>query len=350
MEQLHDGTGLLADAAARDGLLDDEPFVLLDVGASGGIDEGWRAFGDRLVAYGFDPDLVECERQQEKESHLPGDVRYVGAFVGLPPDHPFVRRKPDGAALHHNPWDRLSAPAGVEVRRRHNVGEFDVDERRACNLWTESRLADPDDILVLPDFLRRTGVDDVDFIKVDIDGNDFDVLVSLTNELDRLNVLGLGMEVNYFGSSNDTDHTFHNTDRFMRQQGYELFALTTRRYSSRLMPSRFVWGFPAQTLQGRLFQGDAVYFLDLVAEENREIADRLSPAKLLKLAALFELTGLSDCAAELIITFRSRLEQIVRVDVVLDALVPEPWKGQVSYEEHLARFEANDPAFYGNGP
>lgn len=35
--------------------------------------------------------------------------------------------------------------------------------------------------------------------------------------LDKCNVLAVVIESNYFGSDNDTDHTFHNTDRFSRK-------------------------------------------------------------------------------------------------------------------------------------
>ena len=59
-----------------------EPFTLIDVGCSGGVDRGWDLFGERLVAYGFDPGRHEIERLTAGETR-PG-VRYVNGFVGLP--------------------------------------------------------------------------------------------------------------------------------------------------------------------------------------------------------------------------------------------------------------------------
>src|SRR5712692_7239819 len=32
-----------------------EPFVLIDVGVHGGVNDRWQALGDHLSAYGFDP-------------------------------------------------------------------------------------------------------------------------------------------------------------------------------------------------------------------------------------------------------------------------------------------------------
>ena len=35
-----------------------ENFVLIDIGCSGGLDWTWRSFGDRLNAWGFDPNNI----------------------------------------------------------------------------------------------------------------------------------------------------------------------------------------------------------------------------------------------------------------------------------------------------
>ena len=57
--------GLKSKSAAFQYIADclvDEGFTLIDVGCSGGIDPLWRAFGARLTAFGFDPDINECKR------------------------------------------------------------------------------------------------------------------------------------------------------------------------------------------------------------------------------------------------------------------------------------------------
>ncbi len=45
-------------------LFAENPFVLIDVGCSGGIHEGWREFEPHLTAYGFEPSTTECSRLQ----------------------------------------------------------------------------------------------------------------------------------------------------------------------------------------------------------------------------------------------------------------------------------------------
>ena len=57
-----------ASAIARS--LSKEPFVLLDIGCSGGINPMWRIFGDRLLALGVDPNIEEVERLKARENRL----------------------------------------------------------------------------------------------------------------------------------------------------------------------------------------------------------------------------------------------------------------------------------------
>ena len=59
-----------------------EELMLIDVGASGGIDEFWSCFGSRLKAVGFDPLIAEVDRLNK--SNKPSGVRYEAAFIGCP--------------------------------------------------------------------------------------------------------------------------------------------------------------------------------------------------------------------------------------------------------------------------
>src|SRR5690349_8833464 len=53
---------------------------LVDVGASGGIGDHWRAFGDALVAVGFDPLVNNMHKMAAAETRP--RVTYEAAFVG----------------------------------------------------------------------------------------------------------------------------------------------------------------------------------------------------------------------------------------------------------------------------
>lgn len=321
-----------------------DKFTLIDVGCSGGIDPRWRAFGDKFRAFGFDPNIRECERLQAAETNE--DIRYVPAFVGINPDHPFALRKAGRPHTHRNPWSRLSTCRSIELRQSE-IARMSSEEKTQINAWTQVALADPSKPVILPEFFESEGLRDIDFIKIDVDGPDFDVLQTLAHSFHERSILGLGMEVNWTGSEIETDHTFHNTDRFMRASGFDLFSITSYRYSAAALPSRFELTFPAQSAIGRSLQGNAFYLRDLCAPENAEFAAQLEPSKLLKAAALMALGNLPDHAAELLVSFRPKLEKICNVEPLLDILVQQIYPGvQMTYTEYMGAFERNDPMFY----
>ena len=145
--------------------------------------------------------------------------------------------------------------------------------------------------------------------------------------------------MNWSGSANPTEHTFHNTDRFLREQGYALCGLTFRRYSRTALPAPFEYGVHAQTRFGQPYQGDAIYVRDLVAPYHEELADAYRSDKLVKLACIYELIGLPDRAAEVLERFRPRLGEFGDTEELLDALTPPLLGERLCYREYITRFE-----------
>jgi hypothetical protein len=211
-------------------------------------------------------------------------------------------------------------------------------------------LADPNKPIFLRSYLAENRITSVDFLKIDVDGPDFQILNSIGESFDHLGVLGICLEVNWFGSPHPADHTFHNVDRYVRQFGFELYDVTMTRYAHTALPSRYKLNYPAQSLSGRPLQGDALYLRDLASEEFYDFSEQLSPQKLLKAVLLFEMAGVPDGAAELLVKFRPRLEKVIDVEAALDTLVEPQSKAlfgeQMSYQEFMRRFAADDPHFY----
>lgn len=315
-------------------------FRLVDVGCSNGIHDAFRAFGNRLQAWAFDIDEAECRKLQATET-LAG-VHYIAGAVGLPPDHPFQQARSGRPGLPGNPWERLSTPETWRLR-----------SARASSPQSQSVPAPtPSSKIELTRFFEDNAIDDLDFIKIDVDGEDFAILSGLDHTLSELNVLGVGIEVNFFGTDHPTDHTWHNVDRFMRSQGYDLFALTTRHYSALALPSRYAYWFPTETQFGRLLQGDAFYMRDLCAQAMRQEAERLGPAKLLKAAAILSLGNLPDCAAEILTTFRDELSSTIVVDAGLNLLAATVRRDGMptGYAAYMAAFHSDAPFFYTPRP
>ena len=326
--------------------LRNEMFTLIDVGCRDGIDVGWRSFGSRLRAFGFDPNIAECTRLTLRERDP--NVRYIPAFVAIPPDHPFALKKADRQHYARNPWDRLSAARSLEIISK-NVESLSSRERTELNLWQTTELADPADPVYLVKFFDENKIDQVDFIKIDVDGADFEILSSLDSSFDRLEILGIGIEVNYVGSECETDHTFHNIDRFLRSYGFDLFGLTVRRYSNKCLPSKYRGPAPGPTEFGRPLQGDALYLRDPGGHESSSLFARMSAEKIAKLAAIFSLFQLPDVAAETLLNYRAILATLFDVDHCLDLLACQAQidvARPLPYREYMAAFEANSPMFY----
>ena len=313
-------------------------FTLLDVGCAGGVHPHWRVFGQRLRAWAFEIDPAECARLQAAEPCR--EVRYVPGMVGIASDHPFRKARGERPPwAENNPWFRLSISRSVAIRAAAASASAASGHAAAAPEASKPEGID------LNRFIADNAIADVDFIKIDVDGEDFAILSNLDSQWDALNVLGLGIETNFFGTDDPTENTFHNVDRHMKARGFELFALTVRRYSGADLPARYLLGFPAQTEFGRPFQGDAFYARDLCAPDNEDFAQALAPEKLARAAAMFSLNNLPDCAAAIIVKFRDKLAPVMDTDRALDILATEISRDQLpkSYRDYMRAFEADSP-------
>lgn len=334
--------GRLTQCLVERGCFARQPFTIVDVGCSGGLSRAWRRFEPSLRAVGVDPVRAECERLASTEPNPA--VRYIPAFVGLPADHPIVVTRGAKPPTERNPWSRLSAPAAADLLRAQTPA---ADKLPVLNDWQAGSTPTAPIPQSIDDIVAETGLGRVDFIKIDIDSYDLDALRSAEQTIRNSPVLGLALEVNFYGSASPTEHTFHNTDRLMREWGFDLFDLTVRRYSAAALPQPFEWDFPAQTVRGRPYQGDALYLRDPCAWENDpSIAVELDAVQLLKLACLFALFGLPDHAAELLASRGEDVRAVAEPSDLLHLLANEADPTLDSHPEYLRRFREDPTSFY----
>lgn len=321
-------------------------FTLVDIGCSGGIEPAWRVFGDRLAAIGFDASIDECERLARDEIHP--NIKYIAGFAGLPANHPFAVKMKGKPPFHRFPFDRFSAARTLELRRDRIEGAT-LAEKLQHNAWNNTKLANPGEPVIVPWKLKELGCADVDFLKIDIDSLDYQVLHSFDGHLDEFGLLAARLEVCLFGNADETEQTFHNTDRFMRARGFELFDLEVRHYSMAALPAPYAITVPAQTVTGRAFQADALYARDPAGNDWAEFAAALSVEKLAKLAAIFSIWRQPDSAAEILTKFRVRLADQLDVGAGLELLAVQAQPGTerpLSYKDYIASFEADAKEFY----
>jgi hypothetical protein len=183
----------------------------------------------------------------------------------------------------------------------------------------------------------------VDFLKIDTDGHDIAVLLGAERLLSEGEVLGVKIEAQFHGPIHPFANTFHNIDGFLRDHGFTLFDLNQRRYSRAALPDAFFGSRPGRTRTGQLMWGDALYLRDLApADYERMFAFNVSSERVMKLACLFDLFDLPDCAAELLTSRADFLDADMR-EQLLDLLVSG---APGSYRARLAAFNSDFTSFY----
>jgi FkbM family methyltransferase len=323
---------------ASSGILAADPFVVVDVGASGGIEQHWRLFQPHLQSYGFDPLVKECQRLNHEETNE--NVRYFDAFVGaerygeLYPPH--VAADPV-LGWSNQPFARTSAARAQALQSVSYQQQINNDPEV---ILTTNRIS-------LDAFFAERAGAGVDFIKIDTDGHDYEVLAGADEVIRNRGVLGLFVECQFHGITHLHSNLFSNIDRYLRERGFSLFDLEVYRYTRGVLPGHFVWRIAAQTREGQVLWGDALYLRDVSAPGyDARWAPALDPTKLVKLACLFEIYGMPDCAAELLLQRGSVLNRHLDVPAALDLLTREIEPAAEGYHRHNERFQRRPEDFH----
>lgn len=315
----------------------DEPFFIADVGCSGNIDQLWRLFGDQLAAVGFDPKENEIARLNSNERNP--KVKFVAARIGLRDDHEFHARR----RSQQKPSNRYFDPLG---------------RSSAAVIWNKTRIKsssgtvnDPTPKFGIADYVRANGLKRIDFVKIDTDGADLEVVLSSVDIIRSCQILGYMIECQFSGSNDDTQNSFHNIDRVMREHGFVLYNLGLRRYSRAALPAPFVLDIPAQTESGQLHWADAIFLRDGASPQYDLIwGQKLPVVSALKLAALYELFSMPDCAAELIAARQADIAPLVDPKLLLNALTPRLRGRKISYRDYVAAFDRDPALFFPTPP
>jgi FkbM family methyltransferase len=311
-----------------------QPFVLFDVGCAGGLDSLWRRFGDQLAGVGFDPQQSEIERLRNVETNP--KITYVASLIGLHDQHEFHQRRQKQGSKFYDYFNAFERTSAADVWRRGNKQQSNVIEE---NL-TPAKIA-------ISDYVSAHSVAHIDFIKVDTDGHDLEAVLSAESIIKPCGVLGLMIESPFTGGHDETENSFHNIDRVMRKNGFIPYAIGVRQYSREALPARFLLDIPAQTISGPVLWADVVYLRDGASSQYSSFwGEELDQIAILKLASLYELFGVPDCAAELLVTYRDRVSQIADVDQLLDFLVSPLNDAQLSYKQYIEKFRSELRLFY----
>jgi FkbM family methyltransferase len=298
-----------------------DPIVILDIGARGGFNTEWEVLGDQCRIYCFEPDKAEFERLK---TTAPAHVTYIPCAVGGKSGPAVLYEAKLGASTSlyktdMNYFGRLLNRDNGIVVAEHSVQVSTLDE-----VLTKYKIPPPN------------------FIKLDVEGAEVDVLAGAASHLDVSTLLGVLSEIRFQREINGSP-PFAHLDMLLQRAGLRLFDLQFSHQSRRAMPYpsledyRLPSGerFFAYTTHGQIQDGDALYFRDFLVDANRQLIEEISPRAILKLCAFLELYSFNDCAAELILALRERLAPIVDCSLILDLLASGVTGRTISYDQYI---------------
>jgi FkbM family methyltransferase len=257
------------------GELAQEPLVVVDAGARAGIEAHWRHYEPALEVLALEADRQECERLA-RERPPGGPVRYVNAALGGRRE----RRRLLGAAYPDASSLLPPDPAFV--------GRFGVAP------WFEPAGSSEVDVVDLDSLLGDEGRTRVDFLKLDVEGAELEVLEGAEATL-AASVLGVSVEV-WFQRERAGRPVFADVDSHLRARGFALFDL---RELNRWVRAAHSGPDPADWVgRGQLVYAQALYLRDLPAAAPGPLAG--ARRAWLVLASLAEVLCYPDFGAEVV--------------------------------------------------
>lgn len=280
-------------------------WIIVDVGARGGVSPVWGPMKPHADFVCFDPDPAECERLEQE------GMRFIPAALDAVP----------GARTLHltrSPWCH-----GFEVINR--------DAKRFPN-WVNN---EPIGSMTVQTTTLDIALQDVPpphFVKIDTEGSELDVLRGGDKTL--AHCLGVMVEL-WFGTKDALPPWM--VDRHLRRAGFRLYDIAVQRYPRNTMPVghlRDDGSAPPQFRDhGQVMTGDALYFRDPLVDSSYPWTTH----HLLHLIGLLDLWGYQDAALELAFKERAWLGCNIDVDALIASLVPPIGDRIVSFEDYWRR-------------
>ncbi|MGB7444687.1 MAG: FkbM family methyltransferase [Coleofasciculaceae cyanobacterium] len=236
---------------------------------------GWGIFAPKLTIYGFDADADACDAANADlearqvnwtEKHIP---LALGNSVGE--STLYVTQNPMCSSLYPPNEPYLGRFAGLP---------------ELVNLDFTVEL----ETTTLDTFCQEEGINEIDFLQVDVQGAELQVLEGASNILEK-SILAVQVEVE-FSHLYVNQPLFTDVDIYLRKQGFTLFDLT------KAHRTRIDSPIVSTARAGQLLWGDAFYFRDLIGEDVSPSLKK--PEQIFKLACMADVMNFPDYALELL--------------------------------------------------
>ena len=249
----------------------DFPLVLIDVGASGGLEKNWLEAKRHLQIIGFEPDERAYNELIEKQNKI---TKYLNIALGDGRDTPFyLTKKQQTSSMYKPNYNFLKSFPDIE--RFDLIGEIDLKTDTLDNLY------------------NKGSINRADFIKLDTQGSELSILNG-GKEILSNQIFGIEIEVE-FVELYENQPLFSDVDQFIGKLGYYLFDIQ-RAYWKR-KSGNINYGKKGQLVFGNaLYLKKPDYFKKTV--ENLNDLD-LKKSKVLNAISICLLYGYVDYAYEI---------------------------------------------------
>jgi FkbM family methyltransferase len=236
---------------------------------------GWGIFAPNLSIYGFDADADACD---EANANLATrQINWTEEQIPLALSNQIGE---ETLYVTNNPMCSSLYPPNEPYLARFNGLPELVNLDFTIEIETTT----------LDAFCEEASIKAIDFLQVDVQGADLNVLQGAASILEK-SILGIQIEVEFSSLYRDQP-LFADVDTYLRQRDFTLFDLA----SSYRVRSRSP--ICSRVRPGQLLWADAFYFRDLLQETS--IPELNNPEKLLKLACIADILNFPDYTLELL--------------------------------------------------
>jgi len=249
------------------------PIVLVDIGASGGIERNWKPAKKYLQLVGFEPDEREFSNLEKQGNE---NITYLNTAVYKEKtvlDYYLAKKQMTSSIFKPNLKFLNKFPESDRFETVKNV-KLEAD--------------------TLDNQLKINKMAEIDFIKVDTQGSELYILQGALETIEN-SVFGIEVEVE-FSEMYISQPLFADVDVFMRNLGFQLFDIQKAHWKRKV-------GKNFGKKKGQLVWGNALYFK--TPEKLIEIVHRLKnkdekKAKILNSITICFLYGYYDYAMEIL--------------------------------------------------
>ncbi len=269
-----------------------DTFCYVDCGARGDVSKPLLSLFDEARYIGFDPELTVDAKHDSSATYFP---------VAL-------GKKAESLEFHRTENLNCSSaflPNREFLDRFIHVGNF-------FNIRETVRL----NVVALDQYLPQNGITQADFIELDTQGSELDILQGAQGFLSS-SILGVRVEVE-FSAMYHNQPLFADVDSLLRQFGFMLFDLERYHLRRKSLPIQ-------SSSREQIVWGQALYFKDW-----KNLAPNLSKQQMIKLAVISSYYGFESYAFEII-------EHLLSNDIRLLTSAEKEQLANICYADRLPR-------------